>query len=107
MIEINKIRYCLSLFVVFILFVPLSCAYSMGSRSKSPCGPFIPPSFATPREKILYFEALYKEDQNHYLAYELAHLYLQVGALNRAEEVLRDDLDRRLDPFDAYESYSY
>jgi len=105
-IEINKMRYCVSLFVVFILFVPLGCAYSLGSRSMGYDMPVIPRNFATPREKILYLEALYREDENHCLAYELAHLYLQVGALDRAEEVLRDDLERRLDPFDAYESYS-
>ncbi|MGQ9615557.1 MAG: tetratricopeptide repeat protein [Spirochaetota bacterium] len=81
-------------------------AYPFGSHSSGPDKPFIPTSFSTLQEKLLYLETLYREDEDHYLAYELAHLYLQVGARSKAEEVLRDDLDRRLNPFDAYESYS-
>lgn len=97
------------LVAVFIPLYPADASGSPGSpgsRESNYSRVDLHQTLKTPQEMIRYLEALYIEDKAHILAYDLARLYLQVGALSRAEDVLREDLSRKLDPFDAYESYS-
>jgi len=57
-------------------------------------------------EKIEYLEGLYVQDKSHFVLYTLSSLYIETEKPARAEILLKEDLDRVKDPFDAYESYS-
>ena len=57
-------------------------------------------------EKIAYLEGLYAKDKNHFVLYTLSSLYIETETPVRAEILLKEDLNRVKDPFDAYESYS-
>lgn len=63
-------------------------------------------SLKTAEEKIAYLEEQSRKNRDHLILYNLASLYLMQGDDRRAEILLREDLAKNREPFDAYESYS-
>jgi len=60
-------------------------------------------NLTTVQEKIEYLEELL--DENHFIYYTLASLYLQKGEIEKSEYLLKKDLRKNRDPAQAYESY--
>ncbi|MBA7668540.1 hypothetical protein ES703_76653 [subsurface metagenome] len=60
----------------------------------------------TSRGRIEYLEALDKKEKGHFVLYTLASLYLERGELEKTEALLKEDLKKHKNLFDAYESYS-
>jgi tetratricopeptide (TPR) repeat protein len=63
-------------------------------------------SLQTAEAKIEYLEKVREKDNNHFVLFNLASIYLDLGRPDDAELVLLEDLGKRQSLYDMYESYS-